>query len=58
MNPPQDKNQSLKKIIMFGAGQDSTGMIIEMINRKMKIDEVIFSDTGTEQPNSSAIAVR
>jgi 3'-phosphoadenosine 5'-phosphosulfate sulfotransferase (PAPS reductase)/FAD synthetase len=42
----------MKKIVMYGAGQDSTGMIVEMINRKMKIDEVIFSDTGAEQPET------
>jgi hypothetical protein len=42
----------MKKIVLFGAGQDSTGMIIEMINRNIKIDEVIFADTGTEQPET------
>ncbi|MFA5746439.1 MAG: phosphoadenosine phosphosulfate reductase family protein, partial [archaeon] len=53
--PQQIRNEverEKKKIVLFGAGQDSTGMIIEMVNRKMKIDEVIFADTGAEQPET------
>ncbi len=42
----------MKQIVMFGAGQDSTAMIIEMYKRKMPIEEVIFADTGTEMPET------
>ena len=40
----------MKHIVNFGAGVNSTAMIIEMVNRKMPIDYVIFSDTGGELP--------
>ena len=39
-------------IISFGAGQNSTAMIIEMYNRGMQIDEIIYSEVGNEMPET------
>jgi len=39
-------------IISFGAGQNSTAMIIMMKNEGIKIDEIIYSETGNEMPQT------
>ena len=39
-------------IVSYGGGQNSTAMIIEMIKDNQKIDEVIFSDTKREMPET------
>jgi len=39
-------------IISFGGGVNSTAMIIEMFNRNIKIDEIIFADTYDEMPET------
>lgn len=41
-----------KNIVSFGAGQNSTAMIIMMKKEGTKIDEIIFSDTGNEMPKT------
>jgi len=41
-----------RNIISYGGGQNSTAMIILMIEKKVKIDEIIFSDTGNEMPKT------
>jgi hypothetical protein len=41
-----------KHIVSYGAGVNSTAMVIEMINRKMPIDAIIFSNTGGELPET------
>jgi len=38
-----------KNIISFGAGQNSTAMIIQMNNDRIKIDDIIYADTGNEE---------
>lgn len=38
----------MKKIVSFSGGKDSTAMLLMMIERNMKIDEIIFCDTGEE----------
>ena len=42
----------VKNIISFGAGQNSTAMIIMMKNEGIKIDEIIFAETGNEMPKT------
>jgi len=39
-------------IISFGAGQNSTAMIIKMFNDGIKIDEIIYSEVGNEMPET------
>ena len=34
----------------FSGGKDSTAMLLRMIEENMKIDEIIFLDTGVEFP--------
>ena len=41
-----------KHIVSYGGGVNSTAMIIEMINRKMPIDAIVFSNTGGELPET------
>jgi 3'-phosphoadenosine 5'-phosphosulfate sulfotransferase (PAPS reductase)/FAD synthetase len=41
-----------KTILNFGAGVNSTALIIELVNRNMKPDYVIFADTGSEMPET------
>ncbi len=42
----------MKNIVSFGAGQNSTAMIIMMKNKGMVIDEIIFAETGNEMPET------
>lgn len=37
-------------IVSFSGGKDSTAMLLMMIEKNMKIDEIIFLDTGVEFP--------
>lgn len=37
-------------IVSFSGGKDSTAMLIMMLERGMKVDEIIFLDTGVEFP--------
>jgi len=39
-------------IVSYGGGQNSTAMIIEMVARKMPINEIIFCDVGNEMPET------
>ena len=39
-------------IVSFGAGQNSTAMIIKMYNKGIKIDKIIFADVGNEMPET------
>jgi len=39
-------------IISFGAGQNSTAMIIKMYNDEIQIDEIIYSEVGNEMPET------
>jgi len=40
----------MKHIVSFSGGKDSTAMLLMMIEKEMKIDEIIFLDTGVEFP--------
>jgi len=42
----------MKTILNFGAGINSTALIIELVKRNMKPDHVIFADTGNELPET------
>jgi len=39
-------------IVAYGGGTDSTAMIIECANRGIKIDYILFADTGAEKPHT------
>lgn len=39
-----------KHIVQFSGGKDSTALLLMMLEKGMKVDEVIFSDTGKEFP--------
>ena len=41
-----------KNIVSFGAGQNSTAMIIMMKNQGIKIDAIIYSEVGNEMPET------
>lgn len=41
-----------KNIVSYGAGVDSTAMILKMIDEKIMIDHVVFADTGGELPET------
>ncbi|MFC5342914.1 hypothetical protein ACETK8_20050 (plasmid) [Brevundimonas staleyi] len=41
-------------IVAWGAGVDSTAMIIELVARGERIDMVLFADTGAEKPETLA----
>src|SRR3546814_5439170 len=38
----------------YGAGVDSTAMIIEMVKRKVPIQAILFANTGSEKPETIA----
>lgn len=40
----------MKHIVSFSGGKDSTAMLLMMIEKGMKIDEIIMCDTGVEFP--------
>lgn len=39
-----------KHIVSFSGGKDSTAMLFKMIEKKMKIDHILYFDTGWEYP--------
>ncbi|MCF8001833.1 MAG: phosphoadenosine phosphosulfate reductase family protein [Halanaerobiales bacterium] len=39
-----------KHIVMFSGGKDSTAMLLEMIEKNIRIDEIVFVDTTKEFP--------
>lgn len=41
---------NLRHVVSFSGGKDSTAMLIRMLEENMKIDEIIFADTGIEFP--------
>lgn len=44
--------EGLKRhIVSFSGGKDSTAMLFKMIENNMKIDDVLFCDTGVEFPD-------
>lgn len=48
-------------LVSFSGGKDSTAMLLGMLERDMKIDCILFCDTGLEFPAfscGSALSVR
>lgn len=41
-------------VVAFGAGVDSTAMLLEMVAQGRRIDLVLFADTGAEKPETYA----
>jgi 3'-phosphoadenosine 5'-phosphosulfate sulfotransferase (PAPS reductase)/FAD synthetase len=39
-------------IVSYGAGVDSTAMILKMLDKGIRIDHVVFADTGGELPET------
>ncbi|MFV2057336.1 MAG: phosphoadenosine phosphosulfate reductase [Thiohalomonadales bacterium] len=39
-------------IVCYGGGINSTAMIVEMVNRGISIDLILFADTGGEKPHT------
>lgn len=39
-------------IVAYGGGTDSTAMLIECVKRDIKIDLILFADTGSENPHT------
>ena len=50
----QEKTKMIKNLIQvgFGAGTNSTAMLIGMHERGIKPDFILFSDTGGERPHT------
>jgi hypothetical protein len=42
------------QIVSYGAGLNSTAMVIEMVRRGEALDAIVFSDTGAERPETYA----
>ncbi|MCB8882930.1 phosphoadenosine phosphosulfate reductase [Acidisoma cellulosilytica] len=41
-------------VVAYGMGVDSTAMLIGLRNRKVRIDLILFADTGSEKPETMA----
>ena len=39
-------------VVAYGGGRDSTAMLIECVKRNIKIDLILFADTGGEKPHT------
>lgn len=37
-------------VAAYGAGLDSTAMLVEMVEAGERVDHVLFADTGAEKP--------
>ena len=44
-------------LVSFSGGKDSTAMLLGMLERDMKIDCILFCDTGLEFPALSLIHI-
>jgi hypothetical protein len=51
---PVDPTAGLPVIVAYGAGVDSTAMLVEMARRGWRPDLVLMADTGSEQPRTYA----
>jgi hypothetical protein len=47
-----DGGGGMKHILSFGAGVNSTALLIELLNRNMPLDYILFADTGEEVPET------
>jgi len=50
MHPAHNKNG--KYILSFGAGLNSTALLVFLVERNYPLDEVVFADTGGEVPET------
>jgi len=41
-------------VVAYGAGVDSTAMLIGLHERKISLDLILFADTGSEKPETYA----
>jgi|TARA_R100001480_G_scaffold153479_1_gene156647 hypothetical protein len=40
------------RLVSYGGGTNSTAMLVECVNRGIKVDVVLFADTGGEKPHT------
>jgi hypothetical protein len=40
------------RVCSYGGGTNSTALIVEAVNRGIKIDHIVFADTGSEMPHT------
>lgn len=43
---------SIPIMVAYGGGVDSTAMLIELVEARVRIDAVLFADTGSEKPST------
>ena len=43
-------SKGLKDIVSFSGGKDNTAMLLKMIEKDMRIDEIVYCDTGMDFP--------
>ena len=46
------KGAFMRYILNMGGGVNSVALLVELINRGIQLDEVIFADTGAEMPHT------
>lgn len=51
LDPPHPPGEA-PVVVAFGAGVDSTAMLLEMVAQGRRIDLVLFADTGSEKPET------
>ena len=42
------------RLVCYGGGTNSTALLIECVNRNIKVDVILFADTGGEKPHTYA----
>ncbi len=41
-------------VVGYGGGTDSTALLVECVKRGIKVDMILFADTGAEKPHTYA----
>lgn len=48
------RNRHAPLVICYGAGVDSTALLVELVRRNVRPDLILFADTGAEKPETYA----
>lgn len=51
---PRDANSHPLLVVSYGAGVDSTAMLVEFVRRQIRPDYIVFADTGGEKEETLA----
>lgn len=51
---PRDANSHVLLVVSYGAGVDSTAMLVEFVRRQIRPDYIVFADTGGEKEETLA----